>query len=300
MNLLNLVRKKIPMKKTILVTGASSGFGRDTAETLAAGGHSVFAGIRDINGRNREVAALLRSKSIEPVELDVTQDASVTSAIEALLARSGGKLDVVINNAGKASAGVSESFTPEQLRELFEVNVFGIQRVLRATLPALRAQGDGLVINVGSILGRVTFPFFGHYGASKYAIEAMTDSYRYELSQFGIDVVLVQPSAYPTNMYAAAQQPADTQRVSAYGDIGAIPGKMFETFMGMFAAKDAPNPHDVADAIGKLIATPRGKRPDRIVVGQPFGADAINAAAAPVQRQVVEVLGLGSLTTTTL
>lgn len=285
------------MNKTILITGASSGFGRDTAETLAADGHSVFAGVRDIAGRNREVANALRSKAIEPIELDVTQDASVTAAVGVLLSKSGGKLDVVINNAGMASAGVSESFTPEQLRQLFEVNVFGIQRVLRATLPTLRAQGDGLVINVGSILGRVTFPFFGHYGASKYAVEAMTDSYRYELSQLGVDVVLVQPSAYPTNMYAAAQQPGDTQRAVAYGDIGAIPAKMFETFMGMFAAKDAPNPHDVAQAVTKLIATPKGKRPGRVVVGQPFGADAVNEAVAPLQQKVVEGLGLGSLTT---
>lgn len=283
------------MKKVILITGASSGFGRDTAETLAAAGYKVFAGVRDMAGRNRAVTDTLRVKGIEPIALDVTSDASVNTAIAAVLAKSGGKLDVVINNAGIASAGVSESFTPEQLRDLFEVNVFGIQRVLRAVLPTLRKQGDGLVINTGSILGRVTFPFFGLYGASKFAVEAMTDSYRYELSQLGVDVVLVQPSAYPTNMYASAQQPSDEARGTAYGEIGAIPGKMFETFMGMFAATNAPNPHDVAEAIVTLVATPKGQRPDRIVVGQSFGSDAINAATAPVQRQVVEGLGLGGL-----
>ena len=283
------------MKKIILITGASSGFGRDTAETLAAVGHKVFAGVRDIAGRNRAVADTLRANGIEPVALDVTSDASVSAAIAAVLAKSGGKLDVVINNAGIASAGVSEGFTPEQFRDLFEVNVFGIQRVLRAVLPTLRKQGDGLVINTGSILGRVTFPFFGLYGASKFAVEAMTDSYRYELSQLGVDVVLVQPSAYPTNMYASAQQPSDAARGTAYGEIGAIPGKMFETFMGMFAAANAPNPHDVAEAFTKLVATPKGQRPDRVVVGQPFGSDTINAATAPVQRQVVEGLGLGGL-----
>lgn len=285
------------MKKTILITGASSGFGRDTAETLAAAGHTVFAGLRDISGRNSAVAEALRSKNVVPVELDVTNDASVDGAISTTLAKSGGKLDVVINNAGIASAGVSEGFTPEQIRDLFEVNVFGLQRVLRATLPTLRGQGNGLVINVGSILGRVTFPFFGLYGASKFAVEAMTDSYRYELSQLGVDVVLVQPSAYPTNMYSAAQQPADAPRGVAYGEIGAIPGKMFETFMGMFAAANAPNPHDVAIAITKLVMTPTGQRPERVVVGQAFGSDAVNMAVAPVQRQVVDGLGLGSLAT---
>src|SRR6516225_11582502 len=102
---------------------------------------------------------------------------------------------------------------------LFEVNVIGVQRLMRATLPTLRAQRDGLVVNIGSILGRVTFPYLGLYGASKYALEALTDSYRYELSQLGIDVVLVQPSAYPTNMYGSAQQPADKVRAEVYGEI---------------------------------------------------------------------------------
>ena len=301
MSIFTIFRKRKPMSnkapKIILITGASSGFGRDTTETLAAAGHKVFAGVRDIDGRNKAVAAELRAKGIEPVALDVTSDASVDSAVASLLAETGNRLDVVINNAGMASAGVSEAFTPDQLRALFEVNVFGVQRVLRATLPTLRAQGDGLVINVGSILGRVTFPFFGLYGASKYAVEAMTDSYRYELSQLGVDVVLVQPSAYPTNMYAAAQQHGDAARATAYGEIGAIPGKMFETFMGIFASKDAPNPHDVAEAIATLISAAKGQRPERVVVGQPFGADAINTAAAPVQRQVVDGLGLGMLAT---
>ena len=285
------------MTKIILITGASSGFGRDTAETLAAAGHKVFAGVRDPADRNRAVAEELRAKGIVVVALDVTSDDSVDAAVAGLLARSGGKLDVIINNAGIASAGVSESFTPDQVRDLFEVNVFGVQRALRAVLPTLRAQGDGLVINIGSILGRVTFPFFGLYGASKYAIEALTDSYRYELSQLGVDVVLVQPSAYPTNMYASIQHPADTPRGAAYGEVGQIPGKMFETFMGMFASADAPNPHDVGEAIAMLVATRRGERPERVVVGHAFGSDAINAAVAPVQRQVVDGLGLGALAT---
>lgn len=283
------------MKKIILITGASSGFGRDTAETLASEGHTLFAGVRDPDGRNHNVAKELRAKGIEPVDLDVTDEANVTAALSGVLSKSGGKLDVVINNAGIASAGVSESFTADQVLDLYDVNVFGIQRVLRAALPTLRAQGDGLIINVGSILGRVTFPFFGHYGASKFAVEAMTESYRYELSQLGIDVVLVQPSAYPTNMYAAAQQPSDTARMTSYGEIGAIPGKMFETFMGMFAAADAPNPHDVAENISELIDTRKGKRPNRIVVGQPFGADGVNTAIAPIQKNVLENLGLGDL-----
>jgi NAD(P)-dependent dehydrogenase (short-subunit alcohol dehydrogenase family) len=281
--------------KTILITGASNGFGRDMAETLAADAHKVYGGVRDLAGRNSAAAVALRGKGVEVLELDVTSDAEVEDGIKSLLARSGGKLDVVINNAGVFSAGVSESFTTSQLRDLFELNVIAVQRLMRATLPTLRAQRDGLVINFSSILGRVTLPFMGLYGASKYAVEALTDSYRYELSQLGIDVVLVQPSAYPTNLFAAAQKPGDAQ-TTAYGEIGTIPGKMMETFMGIFAGPNAPNPHDVAEAVAKLVATPKGQRPDRVIVGQAFGADAVNAAVAPIQRQVVEGFGLGALT----
>jgi len=145
--------------KTVLITGASTGFGRDTAETLASDRHFVFASMRDMERRNKPHADELRRKGIKVVELDVTEDTSVEKAVSEVLSQTK-KVDVVINNAGIASAGVSEAFTSEQLRDLFEVNVFGVHRVLRAVLPVLREQGDGLVINIGSILGRVTFPFF--------------------------------------------------------------------------------------------------------------------------------------------
>lgn len=284
------------MAKTILVTGASSGFGRLTAEILSKSGHKVFAGFRSEEGARKQIADELKAKNIEILKVDVTDQASVDKAIVQLLEKSGNKLDVVVNNAGMASAGLSEAFTAEQVRDLFEVNVFGVQRVLRATLPVLRAKRAGLVINVGSILGRVTLPFFGLYGASKYAVEAMTDSYRYELSQLGVDVVLVQPSAYPTNMYAAAQKPANGELVKSYGETGVAPGKILKTFMTLFQGENAPNPQDVATAIDKIVAMPVGSRPDRVVVGLPFGSDAVNTAVAPIQRGVIESLGLGDLT----
>src|ERR1700716_1323006 len=252
------------MGKTILITGASSGFGRLTAETLSRSGHKVFAGFRSTDGSKRQVADALEAQNIEVLEFDVTDHVSIMVAVGRLLETSKQELDVVINNAGMASAGISEAFTPEQARDLFDVNVFGVQRVLRATLPVLRAKRAGLVINIGSILGRVTLPFFGLYGASKYAVEAMTDSYRYSVSQFGVDVVLVQPSAYPTNMYAAAQQPADKARSEAYGEIGAIPGKMFGTFQEILQSKTAPNPHDVPEAIARLVGQTKGTRPARV------------------------------------
>jgi NAD(P)-dependent dehydrogenase (short-subunit alcohol dehydrogenase family) len=283
------------MAKTILITGASSGFGRLTAETLSSSGHKVFAGFHSVDGQKKQVASELNAKNIDILRLDVTDQTSIDRAITQLLEKSNNQLDVVVNNAGMASMGISESFTPEQLRNLFDVNVFGVQRVVRATLPVLRAKRSGLVVNVGSILGRVTIPFFGLYGASKYAVEAMTDSYRYELSQLGVDVVLVQPSAYPTNMYAAAQEPADGEVARTYGEIAEVPGKILKTFVTLFQGKNAPNPQDVATAIDKLVSMPAGGRPDRVVVGLPFGSDAVNSAVAPIQSELIDNLGLAEL-----
>jgi NAD(P)-dependent dehydrogenase (short-subunit alcohol dehydrogenase family) len=282
------------MSKVILITGASTGFGRDTAETLASKGHKVFATMRHPQTKNRKHAEALGKLGVQVVELDVSEDASVANAVDEVLSRAD-RIDVLVNNAGIASAGVTEAFTSDQAKVVFNTNVVGLLRTSRAVLLGMRAQGDGLIVNIGSILGRVTFPFFGIYGASKFAVEALTDSLRYEVSQLGIDVVLVQPSAYPTPMYENVQLPADTDRVAAYGAVGAIPAAMFKHFMTTFQGPDAPNPHDVAEAIAKLVVQPKGSRAARTVVGTPFGADTVNGLTGPVQAHVVEALGLGYL-----
>lgn len=239
----------------------------------------------------------MRDNGLSVVDLDVTEAKSVEAAVAEILAKHG-KIDVVVNNAGVASAGVSEAFTDKQVAELFDVNVLGMHRVTRAVLPSMREQGAGLIVNIGSILGRVTFPFFSIYGASKFAVEALTDGYRYELSQLGIDVSLVQPSAYPTEMYASAAQPADLEIANAYGEVGEIPGAMFEQFMTMLSGADAPTPQDIADAVSNLVAQPAGQRTARVVVGASFGADAVNDATAPVQAETVRALGLEHLAVT--
>lgn len=283
------------MSKTILITGTSNGFGNDIAKTLAAAGHRVFASMRDINGRHKEVSQELQSKGIEVLELDVTDNASVEAAVNALLARTDGKLDVLINNAGIAAGGIQETFTPEQTRAMFDVNVFGIQRVTRAVLPGMHKAKSGLIINIGSILGRVTLPFFALYGASKHAVEAVTEGYRYELSQQGIDVVLVQPGPYPTKLYTAIQKPADMARAEQYGDLTKLQSGFEEFLGGLFSSEGAPNPHDIATAIVDLIATPSGKRPNRLPVGLDFGAVAANAAIEPIQAKLVTDIGMQHL-----
>ena len=282
------------MSKIILITGASTGFGHDTALSLIGEGYKVFASMRDPLGKNSVHAQKLTAAGAYVVELDVINEQSIEQAIQ-IVKDQAGHIDVLINNAGIASAGVTEAFSTEQMVALFDVNVFGVHRVIRSVLPMMRENKKGLIINVGSILGRVTFPFFGIYGASKYAVEALTDSLRYEVSQFGVDVALVQPSAYPTDMYGSAQQPLNTDCVESYGDVGEIPGAMFSSFMSMFEAADAPKPHDIAEAIVELIKTPDGQRPARTVVGNSFGSEAINAAVAPIQNAVMQTLGLGHL-----
>jgi NADP-dependent 3-hydroxy acid dehydrogenase YdfG len=282
------------MARTILITGASSGFGRDTAETLHRAGHTVFASMRGVQGKNRGAAEALRELGIKTVELDVRDEASVEAAVENVLAESG-KIDVLVNNAGIASAGVTEAFTTEQAKAIFDTNVIGLLRVTRAVLPAMRRQHDGLIINIGSILGRVTFPFIGIYGASKFAVEALTDSLRYEVSQLGIEVVEVQPSGYPTNFFSNIQTPASTEVTKSYGEVGEIPDAMVKTLMASLEGKDAPNPHDVAEAIAKLVDQSKGSRAARTVVGAPFGSDKANDDVAPVQAKVVEAFGLSHL-----
>jgi len=282
------------MFKTILITGTSSGFGRDTAETLHHAGHTVYASMRGLEDKNHEAASALRKLGIKTVELDVSDDASVEAGVEKVLAEAG-KIDVLINNAGIGSAGVTEAFTAEQATGIFDTNVIGLLRVTRAVLPSMRERHDGLIINISSILGRVTFPFLGIYGASKFAVEALTDSLRYELSQLGVEVVAVQPSAYPTNFLPGIQTPALTKVTESYGEVGRIPDALSTSLTSTFEGEDAPNPHDVAEAIAELVGQAKGSRAARTVVGAPFGSDEANEGVAPAQAKAVEALGLGHL-----
>src|SRR5262249_42585205 len=139
-----LCSRRPSMSKRILITGASSGFGRDTAETLHRTGHTVYASLRDAQGKNRAAAEALPELGIKTVELDVRDDASVEAAVKNVLAEAGA-IDVLVNNAGIASTGVTEAFTPEQAKAIFDTNVIGLLRVTRAVLPSMRQQHDGLI-----------------------------------------------------------------------------------------------------------------------------------------------------------
>src|SRR6476646_2610993 len=289
-----MTSRRPSMSKTILITGASSGFGRDTAETLFRAGHTVYASMRNAQGKNRQAAEALGKLGIMTVELDVSDDASVEAGVKKVLVEAG-KIDVLVNNAGIMSAGVTEAFTAEQAKVVFDTNVIGLLRVTRAVLPSMRQKRDGLIINIGSILGRVTFPFVSIYGASKFAVEALTDSLRYEVAQLGVEVVEVQPSGYPTNFFTNIQTPAGIEVTESYGEVGHIPDAMVTSLTSTFEGNDAPNPHDVAEAILKLVGKAKGSRAVRTVVGAPFGSDQANEDVVPVQSKVVEALGLRHL-----
>lgn len=282
------------MSQTILITGASSGFGRDTALTLQQAGHNVYASMRDAHGKNRAAAEALKRLGVNTLELDVRIDEAVDAAVESVL-EDAGQIDVLINNAGVGSAGITEAFTAEQARTVFDTNVIGLLRVTRAVLPSMRRRHDGLVINIGSVLGRLTIPFLGLYGASKFAVEALTDSLRYELSQFGVEVVNVQPSAYPTNFFASSETPARTDVTESYGEVTQIVEGLFTSLASTFEGENAPNPHDVAEAILDLVGQAKGSRAVRTVVGVSFGSDKANRDIAPVQAGVVEAFGLSYL-----
>lgn len=290
----------------ILVTGASSGFGRLASQTLARAGHRVFAGMRDPHGRNAKAAAGLlasvgdSSGSIEVVALDVTADDVVDAAV-ALIKSSAGGLDVVINNAGIAAMGMLETFTAEQAAMLFQTNVIGVHRVNRAVLPLMRQANGGLLIHVSSVLGRYVIPFLGIYTASKFALEALAETYHYELAPLGIESVLVQPGTFPTNIMASMLTAADNARAAAYGALEDRHRGMLAMLEALPDNEHAPDPQQVADVILRIVSLPPGSRPLRTAV-DPQGTafvDAVNQASASVQAQLFGAMGMSDLLNTT-
>ncbi|MEO1712114.1 MAG: SDR family NAD(P)-dependent oxidoreductase, partial [Bacteroidota bacterium] len=214
------------MKQRVLITGASGGFGTLISKQLLADGHTVIASMRGVQGKNQAKAAELQEAGAHVVEIDVTDQSSVDSGIAQAMEQAGG-IDVVVNNAGVGVLGLQENFTPEDWQRLFDINVFGVQRVNRAVLPHMRERGSGLLLHVSSLLGRISMPFYGPYNATKWALEAMAENYRVELSGFGVDSCLVEPGGYPTSFMTGLMQPSDKDRNASYGDLAHAPKGMF-------------------------------------------------------------------------
>jgi NAD(P)-dependent dehydrogenase (short-subunit alcohol dehydrogenase family) len=285
--------------QTILITGSNSGFGRLMSESLARRGHTVFAAMREMSGRNAAAAAELRGFAdgeIHPVEIDVTVDASAEAGVAAVLAQTEGRLDVVVNNATVGSLGHEECFTPAQLLAMYDLNVVGVHRVNRAALPAMRARGSGLIVHISSMIGRTVIPAMGTYCSTKFALEALAEAYAYTLAPLGIDSVIVEPGAYPTDFGKKGVWPADPGRAEGYGPLAEMPMQMVQGLAQMFSGPDAPNPQAVADAVVRLVETPFGQRPLRMIVdAHPEGVQAINDVSAQVQAGLLSAFGLGGL-----
>lgn len=288
--------------KVVVVTGASSGFGKLTVLELARRGHKVVATMRNVEGRNAPVrseliaAAKAEGHVLQVLEMDVTDEASVNFAIEQVI-KQHGKIDALINNAGTMAVGITEAYTIADVQRQFAVNFFGAVRADRAVLPHMRAAGSGLLVHVTSLMGRVIFPFFGVYSASKFALEALAESYRYELKGFGIDSVIVEPGPFPSNLIASSPEPSDQAVLASYGEVAAIPGQIKAHANDGYDAANPPRPQRVADAIAQLVeATER--RPLRTVVmpeGMDLGVQRLNEAVSPIQNDMLTTLGMSAL-----
>jgi len=290
------------MRTVVLITGTSSGFGLDAAQRLARRGHHVIATMRDANGRNAAARQSLEQLAADEQlaltvrELDVTDEASVRAAVDATLAEAG-RIDVVINNAGYAGVGVTEAYTVEQWQRMFDVNVFGAVRVNRAVLPAMRKQGSGLLIHVSSAAGRVAIPAMAAYCASKFALEALADSYRFELLPLGIDSVLVEPGIFRTPIFDRIAGPDDRKCLADYGDAAEFADRVTSVFHAVISAPDNGGSGEVAEALVKLVEMDAAARPFRTVVGESIKPlfEPYNASSEGLRPIVAQIFAVPEL-----
>lgn len=289
--------------KVAVVTGASSGFGAMTARALARAGHTVYAGMRGTTGHNaKEVAdaedfARENGVALRAVEMEVSDQSSVDAAIETVVQQAG-HLDVVVHNAGHMTLGPAEAFSPEEIASVYDTNVVSTQRVNRAALPHLRAQGHGLLVWVGSSSARGgTPPYLGPYFAAKAAEDSLAVAYAAELVRFGIDTTIVVPGSYTTgtNHFAHAGHAADTATAQAYEAKYAGLMDQVTKALAELAPADA-DPSEVATVIARVIDLPQGQRPFRVHVDPADdGAAVVFAVGDRVRRQFYENIGLTDL-----
>ena len=254
--------------KSILITGASSGFGRLGAEYYARQGAKVFATMRNLpRPEGDELLDLAASDGLDisVIGIDVTSDAETEAGVAEALAANQGKLDVLINNAGLSVGGPIEVQDMAATELIFDTNVYGCHRMARAALPSMRAHGAGQIFNVSSQLGRLIIPGFGMYSATKFALEAMSEQMAYELVPHGVDVTIIQPGGYPTNIWSNNNKySAPLKDRTAEDLLAAYPA--FTAGMGERTGGGSTDPMDVPHAIAEIIAMPKGKRPLRKAV----------------------------------
>ena len=231
--------------KVILLTGASSGIGYDTAVALAQQGHKVYAAARRV-----ERMEPLRQYGIVPLKMDVTDEESMKTGVKTLLDAEG-RIDVLINNAGYGYFGAVENVPMDDARNQLEVNVFGLARLCQLVLPTMRAQHSGRIINTASVAGRSVFYYGGWYHVSKYAVESLSDAMLMELKPFGIDVVIIEPGAIKTNWgIIAADHLIESSRGTAYEQTGTM---MANNLRNMYLSNTISDPAVVRKAIVRAV-----------------------------------------------
>lgn len=223
--------------KAILVTGASSGIGAAIVARLAKDGHRVVGTSRKENTLNPDGSEML--------PLDVTSDASAHACMQRFLEREG-RIDVLINNAGYLQSGAIEEVSIEQAQAQFETNYFGVVRMVRAALPAMRTQRSGLIAATSSLAGLVPLPFWGHYSASKFAVEGLMETLRHELKPLGVQVAMVEPGVIKTPLYASPC-------ASAIAEYSPWRERFFKAMKGF--EEKAPGPEVVAEAYARIVAS---------------------------------------------
>jgi NAD(P)-dependent dehydrogenase (short-subunit alcohol dehydrogenase family) len=294
------------VKNVIAVTGASSGFGALAARALARAGHTVYASMRETKGRNadqvKEVEKYAADHGVDlrVVELDVSSQKSCDTGIQEIISKNG-SLDVVVHNAGHMVFGPAEAFTPEQLGELYDVNVLSTQRVNRAALPQLRKQGQGLVVWVSSSSSAGgTPPYLAPYFAAKAGMDALAVVYSRELARWGIETSIIVPGAFTggTNHFAHAGSPADKARAAEY-EAGPYAGFGEQVLKGFAAIVPADaDVSAVAEAIVKVVDAPFGKRPFRVHIDPTQdGAEVVNGVLDRVRAEMLRRIGLADLLT---
>lgn len=283
--------------KKILITGCSSGFGYDAAKYLAEKGHHVYASMRNTGHKNSKPAqeledlASMKGLKLEVVDMDVTSDSSVYNAVKQIP-----EVDVLINNAGYGYGGAVEAFSSQQCLDQLDLNIVGPLRVSKAVLPGMRARKSGLIIMISSIAGRFAFPGFGVYHASKWGLEGMSESMRYELSPHGIDVVLVEPGPFSTNFFGNLVPASSEEVTEAYKHVTEFNEGFGNNVMALFEDPEAPtDPMIVVKTFEALINMPPGQRPLRTIAGLDFGAQAINDAVEPLRIGALEAMEVSHL-----
>ncbi len=244
--------------KVVLITGCSTGIGQDLAQRLTQAGYIVVATARRVETLTDLPAAL-------KLPLDVTDPASVASAV-AEVVRQLGRIDVLVNNAGYGVRGAVEEVSDEQVQAMFDVNVFGIMRMVRAVAPVMRKQGGGRIINVGSIAGKLVVPVNGTYSSTKFAVEALSDALRLEMAPFGIRVVLIEPGNIRTSFMATAQAHAEAVFANPDSPYRELYQRYQTTMKGMRAHE--PGPEVVSRVVQQAMET--GNPKARYVVAVPF------------------------------